>query len=266
MGKGKAYEQKSIDYYSYISDLGNWNAVYKVIFSMGGLITVIGADSLWISLVTILFMLFLSVGVGRIPMKAYLRLMKIPAAFLLMGGAAIMVQIGRGHNSIFYISFFQTKLYITKDSLLLAVNVTLKALAAVSAFYMLTLSTPMGEIISVFRRLHVPALILELMHLIYRYIFILSETNQKQKDAAKSRLGYCDLKTSFHTFSSEMANLLVLSMKKADMYYDAMESRGYEGTGIFWEETKTVTGKQLMYGALYTLLLMLVFIVLRRNV
>jgi cobalt/nickel transport system permease protein len=262
---GKAYEQKSIDYYSYISELGNWNGVYKVIFSLGALITVIAADSVGISLATILFMLFLSVGVGKIPGKAYLRLMKVPVAFLLMGGAAIMVQIGSGYNSMFYISFFQTKLYITKDSLTLAGNVTLKALAAISAFYMLTLSTPMGEIISVFRRLHVPALVLELMHLIYRYIFILSETNQKQKNATKSRLGYCDLKTSFRTFSSEMANLLVLSMKKADMYYDAMEARGYEGTGIFWEETKAVTGKQLMYGVLYIALLIPIFIVLRRR-
>jgi cobalt/nickel transport system permease protein len=262
---GKAYEQKSIDYYSYISKLGNWNTVYKVIFSVGALITVIGADSIGISLATILFMMILSVGVGKIPGKAYLSLMRIPVTFLLMGAVAIMVQIGSGHNSVFYISFFQTKLYITRDSLSLAGNVTLKALAAVSAFYMLTLSTPMGEIISVLRRIHVPGLVLELMHLIYRYIFILSETNQKQKDAARSRLGYCDLKTSFHTFSSELANLLVLSMKKADMYYDAMEARGYEGTGRFWEETKVLTGKQLMYGVFYILLHILVFIILGRN-
>ncbi len=260
----KAHEHQSIDYYSYISGLGSWNSVYKVILSVGALITVIGLDSVSISLATILYMLFLSVGVGRIPGKDYLRLMRIPAAFILLGGAAIMAQFGSGEGSLLRVGIFGTHLYITEDSLTLAVRVLLKAYAAISAFYMMTLSTPMGEIISVFRKIRVPGLILELMHLIYRYIFILTETNQKQKDAAKSRLGYCDLKTSFRTFSSEIANLLVMSMKKADMYYDAMEARGGEESCIFWEEKKPLTATQLMYGIYYIALLLLVFFIMRR--
>lgn len=261
----KAHEHVSIDYYSYLSNLRDWNTVYKVLFSVGALVTVIAADDIRISIATVLFMLFLSVGIGRLPLRAYLRLMTIPAVFLLMGGAAIMIQLGSAGDSLFYIRFFHTKLYITKDSLTLAGNVALKALAAVSALYMMTLSTPMGEIISVFRRLHVPVLLLELMQLIYRYIFILSEINQKQKDAAGSRLGYCDLKTSFRTFGSELANLFLLSLKRSEMYYDAMEARGYEGSGRFWEERRPLTGKQLIYGFLYALLLILIFIMRREG-
>ncbi len=142
---------------------------------------------------------------------------------------------------------------------------TLKAFSAVSALYLMTLSTPMGEIISVFRKIRVPVLILELMHLIYRYIFILSETNQRQKDAAGSRLGYCDLKTSFRTFSGELANLLVLSMKKAETYYDAMEARGYEGNALFWEETRPLTAGQLLYAGLYLALLLGTFCLIGRR-
>ncbi len=261
----KEHEHKSIDYYAYRSGLGSWNTGYKVVFSVGALVTVIGADSAGISIATMIFMFFLSVMVGRIPARTYMGLMKLPVTFLLMGAAAILVQIGSGQNSLYSVSLFQTKLYITGDSLTLAGNVTLKALAAISSLYMLTLSTPMGEILSVLRRLHVPALVLDLMHLIYRYIFLLSETNQRQKDAARSRLGYLDLKTSYRTFSSEAANLLILSLKKADMYYDAMEARGYEGGGMFWEEKKGLTGKQLLYGAIYLVLLILVFIILRRS-
>ncbi len=253
----RTHEHRSIDYYSYGSGIGNWNAVYKVLFSVGALVTVIAADSIRVSAVTILFMLYLSVGAGRLSLRTYIRLMAIPAAFLLMGGAAIMLQPGSAADGLVHIRFFYIKLYITNDSLVLAGNVTFKALAAVSALYMMTLSTPMGEILSVLRRIHVPALLLELMHLIYRYIFILSEINQKQKDAAKSRLGYCDMRTSFRTFGSEAANLFILSIKKSEMYYDAMEARGYEGNGLFWEERKALTGKQLLYGFLYVILIIL---------
>lgn len=261
----KTHSHVSIDYYAYISGLSNWNTVYKVIFSLGALITVIAADSIPVSAVTIVFMLFLNVGIGRIQVRDYLGLLWLPAAFILLGGMAIMIQFGSGAGSFFSIRFLGTKLYVTEDSLKLALHTALKAFAAISAFYMVTLSTPMGEIISVFRRVHVPGLILELMHLIYRYIFILSDTNRAQKEAAKSRNGYCDLKTSFRTFSGEIANLFVMSMKKADMYYDAMEARGYEGDCRFWEEKKALTGGQLVYGLLYVTLLVLVFFIERRG-
>lgn len=252
----RGHEQISIDYYSYISALREWNTVYKVTFSVAALLTVIAANSMEISVVTFLFMLFLSIGVGRIPGKDYFSLMKIPAAFILLGGATIAVQFGSGGENLFITRFFGTNLFITASSLRLGINVTLKAFSAVSALYMMTLSTPMGEIISVFRKIRVPVLILELMHLIYRYIFILSETNQLQKDAAASRLGYCDLKTSFRTFSGELANLLIMSMKKAETYYDAMEARGYEGNALFWEEKRPLAANQLLFAGLCLALLL----------
>ncbi|SHO44226.1 cobalt ECF transporter T component CbiQ [Anaerocolumna xylanovorans] len=261
----KTHSHVSIDYYAYISGLGNWNTVYKVIFSLGALITVIAANSVFISAATIIFMLYLNVVIGKIHGMDYLRLLWVPAAFILLGGIAIMIQFGSGAGSLFSIRFFWTRLYITTDNLRLSLNTALKAFAAISAFYMVTLSTPMGEIISVFRKVRVPGLILELMHLIYRYIFILSDTNRAQKEAAKSRNGYCDLKTSFRTFSGEIANLFVMSMKKADMYYDAMEARGYEGDCDFWEEKKALTGGQLVYGFLYGALLILIFFIERRS-
>ncbi|MBW7571289.1 cobalt ECF transporter T component CbiQ [Caproiciproducens faecalis] len=249
------HEQITTDCYSYLSALGEWNTVYKVVFSVGALVTVIAADSVGISAVTLFFMMFLSVGVGKIPGRDYFRLMKVPAAFILLGGAAIVVQFGSGDGSLFRTGFFWTNLFITESSLSLGLHVTLKAFSAVSALFLMTLSTPMGEIISVFRKIRVPVLILELMHLIYRYIFILSETNQRQKDAAGSRLGYCDLTTSLRTFSGELANLLIMSMKKAETYYDAMEARGYEGNALFWEEKRPLTAKQLLYGGLYLAIL-----------
>lgn len=257
----KAHSHVSIDYYSYISGLSSWNTVYKVIFSLGALITVIAVNTVAVSVVTIAFMLYLNVGIGKIHGMDYLKLLWLPAAFILLGGLAIIVQFGKGTDSLFAVRFFWTKLYITKDTLVLGVNTALKAFAAISAFYMVTLSTPMGEIISVFKKVHVPVIILELMHLIYRYIFILFDTNKAQKEATKSRNGYCDLATSFRTFSGEAANLFVMSMKKADMYYDAMEARGYDGELNFWEEKKELTGRQLVYLLGYLVLVIPAFII-----
>lgn len=264
IGMSKIHNHVSIDYYAYISNLRVWNTYFKVIFSLIALTIVITADSIWISIATLIFMMGLTVGVGKIKLTDYLRVLWIPATFIILSGLAIAIQFSDKSDALLIIHLFAIPVSISMSNLVIAIGVALKAFGAMSAVYMMTLSTPMGEIISVFRKLHVPVLILELMHLIYRYIFIMSDINQKQKDATRSRLGYCDLKTSFRTFSSEMANLLILSLKKADVYYDAMEARGYEGTCLFWEEKKALTMNQLCYGILYGGVVLTVYI-LRRN-
>jgi len=259
----KMHNHVSIDYYAYISTLRNWNTSFKVLFSVTALIIVIVSNSIPVSITTLIFMMLLTVGIGKIKMKDYWRLLSIPVTFILLSGVAIAVQFGRESDSLGTISIYALQLSVSKQSLMLAINVAFKAFGGISAVYLMTLSTPMGEIVSVFRKIHVPFLILDLMHLIYRNIFILSEINQKQKDATRSRLGYCDLKTSFRTFSSEMANLLIVSLKKADVYYDAMVARGYEGNCLFWEEKRALTLSQIGYAVLYGGLMLTVCIVWR---
>lgn len=70
--------------------------------------------------------------------------------------------------------------------MLKAGNLVLKALGAVSALYMMTLTTPLSEIIAVLRKAHVPKLIIELMNMIYRYIFIMIDTHSRMKNSAES--------------------------------------------------------------------------------
>lgn len=246
-----SHRHVSVDSYAYISGLKDWNTPFKVSFALLSILAVITADSPVVSVMTIAFMGVLSIEAGRIKPGDYFRLMLVPSAFIITGGIAVLIQVGAGVKSLLRIPFFSTDLYITEESLRQSLGLFGKAFGAVSALYMLALSTPMGEIISTLGKVKVPSIILELMHLIYRYIFILLETNAGQKEAAQSRLGYCDMKTSFRTFGSELANLLILSMKKSGEYYDALESRGYEGNCLFWEEKRKLTKKQVIWAAAY---------------
>lgn len=243
----------NLDEYAYISRLRTWNSVWKAVFSMGAVSIVLLADSMRVSFMTVCYMCSLSVGVGKVQFRDYIRLLRIPLAFLLLSGIAITLQIGGNTadsvtlpgNVTLCIPFFGTDLCFTKQGLHMAANIMLKAFGAVSAMYVVTLSTPMGEILSVLGKMHVPSLIIELMYLIYRYIFLLADRNRKQKDAAMSRLGYHSYKASIRSFSNGLANLLVLSLKKGSECYDAMESRGYDGTLQMWEEECPVTKKQI---------------------
>ena len=143
-----------------------------------------------------------------------------------------------------------------------AVLLFTRALGAVSAMYMMTLATPASEMIGVLKRIHVPKMIVELMYLIYRFIFLLSDTHSQMKQAAVSRLGTCDFRTSCRTFGSTAGNLLVASLKKADTYYDSLLSRCYDGDLCFLEEEKRIRGSQAAAAAGYLLLIAAVWILL----
>jgi cobalt/nickel transport system permease protein len=249
----------SIDYYAYISAIRDWNPMFKVFFSLAVLIMVIAMDSLYISLFVLITMAFLTVVRGRIPLHQYISTLTIPIVFVLVGSLTIALSFARSplgqynlHLGFFYI-------YTSDADLLRMVNLMAKAMAAVSALFMMTLSTPSGEIISVMRKVHMPKLFVELMNMIYRYIFVIMETNRKMHDSAESRLGYVDYRTSIKSFSGTASNLLVVSLKKANAYYDALVSRGYDGELRFLEREKKLDREQIVLGVVYILCIALLF-------
>lgn len=62
--------------------------------------------------------------------------------------------------------------------------------------YFLALNTPVTDVTMALERMHVPHLLVELMELIYRFIFVLTETASRIRLAQESRLGYQGLRRS----------------------------------------------------------------------
>jgi cobalt/nickel transport system permease protein len=138
-----------------------------------------------------------------------------------------------------------------------------KVFAAVSAMEMMALSTPSAEIISVLRKAHVPKLIIELMNMIYRYIFILIDVNINMRNSADSRLGFYDTRTSWNTFGKIAGNMLIVSMKKADAFYNALEARCYDGEFMVLEVNESVKAKQVAGAAIFVGFLLFLWIITR---
>lgn len=254
----------SMDQCAYRSRLRNWNAEWKLLFALSAIVLVLLLDNVSVAVFTVLFMGLLSVVGGKLLIRNYLCALTIPLAFILLGGIAIGMEFGAAPKGIFSFSLGFTYLYVTEQSLWRMVLVITKALATVSAMYLVTLSTPAGEFITALKTFHLPPLIIELMHLIYRYIFILLEAQQKMTQAAESRLGYVDFKTSCKSFSAVMGSLLVVSLKKSRTCFDAMESRCYDTGGGFYQERKSVSTCQIISMLVYFLLLAVIFLFAER--
>lgn len=237
---------RSIDHFAYTSRLNVWNAAFKVVFSLAMLLFCIGADHPAVSIYTIVVMGVLVCGFGRLSVRNYAALLSVPLGFMLMSGLAIAWHISGVPQGEIQVNLHFFYIYTSRADLLFALALTGKALGAVSAMYLMTLTTPASEIVSVLRRARMPKIMVELMYLIYRFIFILLDVQSNMHAAAASRLGYRDFRAAARSFGGIAANLLVLSMRRASHYYDAMESRCYQGELRFLEQEKPVQRKEVI--------------------
>ena len=235
----------TMEYYAYKSKLLHVSPGFKSSFTAMTLTLCLWGDNNGVSCFIILSMALLNIGKNQVGAKEYLSLLMIPAVFIFLGCFAMILDAGYGAQGWF--------LRITRESAGIGIRVMLRSFGAVSALYFLTLSTPMGELVGLFRRLHVPSVITELMYLIYRYIFILLDSQNQLRTVAESRLGYRDFFTSCRTFGASLGNLLVITLQKSGAYYDAMISRGYEGELLFMEENREFKMSWLLWAALYGL-------------
>ncbi len=257
--RNKQAEGFSIDFYAYTSKIRGWNATFKVYLSVMILILCILLDNPYVSVVVIIIMAYLTVVKGGLAVHKYLSILTIPIIFILLGTFTIAIDFSRHPMGEYNLYLGFCYVFTSQAKLKEVVFLILKVFASISSLQMMTLSTPSSEIIHVLRKAHVPKLIVELMNLIYRYIFILMEVYTKMKNSAESRQGYCDFKTSCYTFGSIASNMLVVSLKKANTYYDAMEARCYDGDLIFLEEYKKVEAIQVASAVAFIIFLIILW-------
>lgn len=141
-------------------------------------------------------------------------LMSIPVVFMILGSIAIAFGVSMSPIGDYNLHLCGFYLYTSDENIMKTMEIVMKAFGAISAMYMMTLSTNTSEIISVLRKAHIPKIIIELMNMIYRFIFILIDVQCKMKNSAQSRLGYIDFKTSCYSFGSTASKLLIVSLKK----------------------------------------------------
>lgn len=250
-----------IDYYAYRSGIKNWNSQFKVLLAVITLCLVIALNKIPVSLFVILSMGVLTLMVGKTPFKVYFHLMTIPLTFMILSAVTIALQFGGQPVGKWYVSAHFFYVFVTKSSIMTAIGVFFKAMAGMSALYMMSLSTPVNEFIIVLQKLHLPKILAELMNLIYRYIFILFDVAGEMQIAAKARLGYQTFFQSCKSFAGIAGNLFLISLKKAGVYYDALLSRGYNGTLEFLTEENPVKIWQIAGSVVYFMILVLIAVI-----
>ena len=239
-----------IDNIAINSPLKNVNPQLKIIFSLIMLFLSISFDNISISIFIGFSMILVLNIVCKLRLHQILKLMEIPVFFIIISCITIILQFKTSP---------EFTIFVTKESFISGIAQFFKAYSAITCLYFLNVTTKMTDIIYTLQKIKIPNIIIELMYLIYRYLFLLFEIQNKMIISANSRLGYISYKTKWYTFVHIAGNVLITSFKRSSKCFDAMESRCFEGKLLFYTEKSTLNLKHVAYFSSY-LLIVLVFI------
>ncbi len=219
-----------IDRYAYTNKLRCVHPAEKLAFALAMLIACLALSSRLASLLVVLFMAASAVLRAKIPALFYLKLLLVPASFLLAGVFTVALSFSKD-ASLFLagVKLGGCVLGFTAAGLATALDLFLKSLGAVSCLYFLVLTTPAVEIFALLRKLRLPPLFVELMALVYRFIFVLLETAEKIYLSQSSRGGYATLKTAYFSLGQLAANLFAKSYRHSQLLFLTLSARCYTG-------------------------------------
>ncbi|MCI6998099.1 MAG: cobalt ECF transporter T component CbiQ [Eubacterium sp.] len=246
----------TIDKLCYHSKLRYVIAGEKFAFTIITLLLCVISRSIVIACIVLTATGILTVYKGGVPLFRYMHFMTIPLVFLILSTLAIMFNISSTPLDLFAIPMGNWYLTSSRDSFRYSLQLILTALSSVSCLYFLSFSTPIPDILNVLGTMHCPKLLIELMLLIYRFIFVLLSVASAITTSQQSRLGNKDYKTSLKSFSAMVSVLFIRSFKRANALYDAMESRCYDGTIHVLNETFPPKKKNMIAIAVFEIVLL----------
>ncbi|MHB8991586.1 MAG: cobalt ECF transporter T component CbiQ, partial [Chloroflexota bacterium] len=110
-----------------------------------------------------------------------------------------------------------------------ALRLAARALGCAATLNFLALTTPLVDLIDLGRRLWIPALLVDLMALVYRFIFALLDSLTRMRVAQECRLGYATVRRSMASAGVLGSRLFVDAFLRSQRLQRALEGRGYCG-------------------------------------
>jgi cobalt/nickel transport system permease protein len=192
-----------------------------------------GLISLWLVLWVVFY--------AGIPAKFYGGLLLLPIGFWLTSFPALVLNgVGVDGMAIVQLdvcwggiigNFY---LYVSQAGLRQVGLLLVRALATTSSMYFMLLTIPFTEVLQILRQLRVPALLIELLLLMYRFIFTLWAIADELWTAQNSRLGYITWRRGMASLGILVGQLLQRSLISYRQVSLSLDARGFNGELRFW--------------------------------
>ena len=220
---------RRIDRWAYGNRITRLHPAWKAGCSLLAILVALVASRVDVSFGVLAIMVGLSIGWAGLPARPVLSLTLGEASFLALAVVGVAVSVSTGPTP----GGWQVgPLWLgTSEAALGTAGVLLaRAMACVAALNFLALTTPMVAIVDLLRSLRVSEVLIDLMTLVYRFIFVLLDTLERMVLASQARLGFRDARRMLHTSGRIGAALFVETFRRSRNLEHALRGRGWDGS------------------------------------
>ena len=219
-----------IDNCAYLNKIKDVNPLIKLGITFIGVIASMLTQNANIHILIMLFMTSLILFIARVDMKLYIKCLKIPIIFLIIGIGLNLINISfENKDYIFNVNILGLYIGTTEFAVKSSVNILLRAMSCIISIYFLILTTPFNQLIIVLKKLHIPHTLIELMILIYRFIFIFIEEAEEIYKSQQLKFGYTNLRTSYNSMSLLIKTLFFRMMRRYEDMSISLDIKLYDG-------------------------------------
>jgi cobalt/nickel transport system permease protein len=220
-----------VDHYAYSSRVRVVDPTYKAGLALLVILLCLVLDRPTVGLVAVAWMWVLATWWGGLPALTFGRILLAEAVFLLLTVAGVAVTVSTTPQAVGW-SRNLGPLWVgcSPASLETALRLATRALGGTAAMNFLALTTPLVDLIDALRRFRTPPLLIDLMNLVYRFIFTLLESATRMRTAQESRLGYVDRRRGMASAAALATQLLADCYQRTHRLQVALDSRGYTGS------------------------------------
>ncbi|KAB8145955.1 cobalt ECF transporter T component CbiQ [Chloroflexia bacterium SDU3-3] len=219
-----------IDRYAYTNNIRWLDPAQKGGLAALALALCLALPSPLVGLAALGWMAALATLWAGVPARAVARAMLAEALFLALSVAGVALSVALDAPGLpWQWRVGPLWLATSPQALHLAALLLARALGCAAAMSFLALTTPLVDLIDLLRRLRVPDLLIDLMTLIYRFIFILLESMERMRTAQESRAGYRGFWGGMRDAGLLGSRLFIDAYARSRRLDLALQSRGHAG-------------------------------------
>lgn len=157
-------------------------------------------------------------GPARVSPRLVLRAVSVPAVFVVVGALALVVGVSWDGGP---------RVAWAPGGVPEAGAAAVRGIAGTLAVFVLAMTTPMVDLFAALRRVGIPAVLIDVVGLVYRFVFVLLESLGTIRQAQEARLGYASRAAAYRSLSGLVTAVLVRSWERARRLEDGLTGRGY---------------------------------------
>lgn len=194
----------------------------KGALAIGMLIVAVSVPSWRADLAVAAIMIGATLLGARVSPALWWKAMTAPFAFMVIGVASVLFQLGPWQAGHWQVG-------LAPNGAHLALVLACRAFAGLTCLLFLALTTPAADLAGGLRRIGVPSEIVEMTLLIYRFVFLLTDTAETMHAAQAARLGYVGKRRHMKSLGMLIANLMPRALARAEALEIGLAARGWRG-------------------------------------